>query len=223
MFWFVFAGIAAASPWPVKISEPYDPPPKRYPELSHPGPNIALGKPVTGSEATDLDFKLSRHAWMEEGQLVTVIVGKLATRDRDGYPYMPLEIAVANNGLRQLGLTLESFALVDEERNRYPAANPRELIEGYTYLDLDRFVAELDRIVHNKFAAYARYPSNFSPTVEHDTFEVVRDLVSLPRGGYMVDMIYFPAPAGGIRDKRFELFVDSQHLPEPVSVKFVVD
>jgi len=206
----------------------------------------ATRQPIEGRKHTGLDTKLSTFAYIEEGRIATLIVdtratrdrdgepympieeGRIATlivdtratRDRDGEPYMPLEIAVANTGLRQLALTRESFTLVDEEGNRYPMAGPRELLEGYEHLEFDRNLAELPGIVFNKFAAYRQYPSNFSPTPASGT--IVRDLVSLPKFGYFFDWIYFPTPPGGIRGHRFELFMDSQHLEDPIFVKFEV-
>jgi len=182
----------------------------------------ATRQPIEGRKAGDLDRKLSAFAYIEEGKLVTLIVGTLAARDRDGEAYMPLQIAVSNNGQKRLTMTRESFTLIDQDKNRYPVANPRELIDGYNRLTIDRELGELDSIIFNKFAAYTRYPSNFSPTDDARRLAVVRDLVSLPKFGYMVDWIYFPMPPGGIRDQRFELFMDSPDLEEPVFVKFEV-
>jgi hypothetical protein len=188
----------------------------------------ASRQPIEGGEASDLDRKLSTYAWIEEGDLVTFIVGTRATRYREETAYVPLQIAVANNGLRRLILTRESFTLIDEAGNRYPMATPRELLEGYEFLDLDQDpqtgLGELEDIVFNKFAAHQRYGSKFSPTHQARTSEsqVVRDLVSLPRYGYIIDFIYFPQPAGGLKGHRFELFMDSPDLPDPVFVKFMV-
>jgi len=187
--------------------------------------SCAAREPIRGQETSALDRKLSTFAYIEEGDLMTLIVDTKATRYREKSSYIPLEIVIANNGLRQLVLTRESFTLIDEEGNRYPAASPRELIEEYEFLDLDRNqLAELDGIVFNKFAAYARYPSMFSPTRGHSfgRSNLVRDLVSLPRFGYLLDFIYFPAPKNGLLGKRFELFVDSRQLEDPVFVKFEV-
>jgi hypothetical protein len=188
----------------------------------------ASRQPIEGGTAPDLDRKLSTYAWIEEGDLITFIVGTRATRYREETAYIPLQIAVANNGLRRLILTRESFTLIDEQGNRYPMATPRELLEGYEFLDLDQDpqtgLGELEDIVFNKFAAHARYGSKFSPTHQAVTSEsmVVRDLVSLPRYGYIIDFIYFPQPAGGLKGHRFELFMDSPDLPDPVFVKFMV-
>jgi len=182
----------------------------------------ATRQPIEGQKAGELDRKLSTFAYIEEGKLVTLIVDTLPARDRDGEAYMPLQIAVSNNGQRKLTLTRESFTLIDEDQNRYPTANPRELIEGYDRLTIDRELGELAGIVVNKFAAYTQYPSNFSPTDNPARLTVVRDLISLPKFGFMIDFLYFPTPPGGIRDRRFELFMDSPDLEDPVFVKFEV-
>jgi len=182
-------------------------------------------RPITDQPTTDLDRKLSTFAWIEEGNLVTLIVGTRAARYRDESNYMPLELAIANRGLKQLTLTRESFTLIDEQGNRYPAASPEELIGGYEFLDLDtQRLAELDEIIFNRFAAFTRYPSKFSPTRTPvpGRSNIVRDLVSLPKFGYLVDYVYFPRPATGIKDHRFELFVDAPELVDPVFVKFEV-
>jgi hypothetical protein len=177
-------------------------------------------RPIRGQEVSGLDRKLSTFAWIEQGDLVTLVVDTQAARDRDGARYLPLEVAIANHGMRQLRLTRESFTLLDEQGNRYPMAGPRELIEGYEQLDFDRNLAELEGIVFNKFGALARYDSSFAPTREEA--RIVRDLVSIPKHGFIIDWIHFPEPRTGIRGHRFELFVDSPDLPDPVFVKFEV-
>ena len=180
---------------------------------------------IRGQPTSGLDRKLSTFAYIEEGDLMTLIVDINATRYREGSPYMPLEIAIANRGLRQIVLTRESFTLLDREGNRYPAASPTELIENYEFLDLDRNqMAEIPGIVFNKFAAMQQYPSRFSPMRTAKVFEnnVVRDLVSVPKHGYIIDFIYFPTPPTGIEGQTFELFVDSESLEDPVFVKFEV-
>lgn len=180
----------------------------------------AMREPMRGQEVEGLDRKLSTFAYIEDGDLVTFIVDTQPARDRDGSAYMPLEIALANRRLKKLALTRESFTLIDSQGNRFPMASPRELLEGYKFLDMDRQLAELEGIVIHKFAAFARYPSNFSPTLT--AAKVTQDLVVLPKGGYVIDFIYFPTPPGGIRGQRFELFLDSPDLEDPVFVKFEV-
>lgn len=173
------------------------------------------GQPVSG-----LDRKLSTFEYIEEGDLVTFIVSTKATRYRDETPYIPFEIAIANKGLKRLQLTRESFTLIDEQGNRYPAATPRELIGNYDFLDFDRRLENIYSVTFNKFASMTRYPSNFAP--ERSGGSLVRDVVQLPRFGYLIDFIYFPRPETGVLEKRFELFVESPDLPDPVFVRFLV-
>jgi hypothetical protein len=142
---------------------------------------------------------------------------------------MPLEIAIANTGVRTLPVTREGFTLIDEEGRRYPAASPSELMQGYDFLDLDRTAfSELGGILTSKFAVFQRYPSKLSPTRELGADQafvstVVRDDVSLPKFGYFIDYVYFPKPSGGIKGHTFDLFLSSPALPDPVFVKFVVE
>jgi len=193
-------------------------------------------QPIEGREADDLDRKLSTFAWIEDGDLVTFIVDTQATRYREQGPYIPLEFAVGNRGLKKLTLTRESFTLIDEDGNRYPAVGPEELLENYEFLDVDRNLEDLGGIVFAKFAAYQRYQSNFSPIREGD-FQPARDpdlvlapggrnlvwdRISIPKHGYILDFIYFPQPKNGLKGHRFELFMSAPELEDPVFVKFIV-
>ena len=186
--------------------------------------SCATRQPIRGQPVEGLDTKLSTYAYIEEGDIVTLIVDTRAARDKDGQPYVPLEIAVANHGLRKLTLTRESFVLIDNEGRRYPVASPRELLQGYDMLDFDRNLAELEGIVFNRFGAMPRYPSSFSPTRTGivGRSSLVRDLVALPKHGYLIDFLFFPTPQTGLRDQVFELFLDSPDLEDPVFVKFEV-
>lgn len=175
-------------------------------------------------DVSGLDEKLSTFAFVEEGNLVSFIVGTRAAQYRDAAGYVPLEICVANRGVKQLTLTRESFTLVDAQGNRYPCAGPRELMEKYEFLDLDRRLAEINELVFNRFATFNRYPSNFSPTrgVIPGASSVVRDQVVLPKFGFFIDFIYFPTPKTGVRKQRFDLFMQAPELAEPVFVKFLI-
>jgi len=188
------------------------------------GAACATRQEVRGQAVKGFDEKLSTFAYIEDGDLVTLIVDTVVARDKDGQPYVPFEIAIANRWLRKLTLTLESFTLIDQDGNRYPSATPRELLQGYPMLDFDRNLAELEGVLYNRFGAMARYPSHFSPTRTTTVggTNLVRDVVSLPKHGYLIDFIYFPVPATGVRDQSFELFLDAPELDDPVFVKFEV-
>jgi hypothetical protein len=182
--------------------------------------SCATRQPLRGQESKGLDRKLSTFAYIEDGDLVTLVVDTWSARDRDPQGFMPLEIAVANRGVRSLTLSRESFTLIDGQGNRYPMAGPSELIAGYEFLDFDRNLSELPGILYNKFAAFTRYESNFSP--ERGVGQLVLDRIHVPRYGYIMDFIYFPKPASGILDQQFELFLDTPELEDPVFVRFEV-
>lgn len=176
--------------------------------------------PMTGQEVSGLDRRLSPYTFIEDGDLVSFLINTRATRYRNDQSYVPLEILVANRGLRQLSLTRESFTLVDGDGTRYPVAGPRELIESYPFLDMDRSLQEVNSVT-SRFAAFTRYPSNFSP-LRGAGSRPVRDRVALPKFGYIIDFLYFPRPANGLRDAVLELFLDAPELQDPVFVRFEV-
>ncbi len=173
-----------------------------------------------------LDRKLSTFAFIEEGNLVSFIVDTRPTRYREEGGYIPLEICIANRGVKKMSLTRESFTLRDQDGNEYPCVEPKELMDNYQYLDLDRRLAELAEIVFNRFGAYTQYPSQFSPLRDipdnPTASTIVRDSVGLPQYGFIIDYIYFPRPKTGVLGKRFELFLKTPELPDPVFVKFAV-
>src|SRR5262245_27081731 len=188
--------------------------------------SCATRQEIVGQQVQGVDRKLSAFAYIEEGNLVTFIVDTRSTRNREADAYIPLEIAVANRSVKKLTITRESFTLVDEQGNRYPCAGPKELQENYEYLDMDRGLAELADIVFNRFAAFTRHPSKFSPTrtISPDPFvsNLVRDQLELPKFEYIIDFIYFPKPKTGLLNHRFDLFLATPELQEPIFVKFAV-
>ncbi len=185
----------------------------------------ATRQPMTTTTPAAVDRKLSTFAYIEDGKLVTLIVDTRPTRYRESEPYVPVEIALANRGVKQLTLTRESFTLADEQGNRYPCASPKELLSGYDFLDLDRNLAELPGIVFNRFGAMEAYPSKFSPTrraPRPSESTVVTDTVQVPKFGYILDMLYFPMPTTGLKGHRFELTMSAPELTDPIFVKFEV-
>ena len=143
-------------------------------------------------------------------------------REKDGYDWPA-----------QGEWTYEDYLRLPDDGNRYEVASPRDLVESYQFLDVDRQQSELEGIVHGRFVNFTRYTATFSPTpppkpggVVPDRVPgrggVVQDRVSLPKWGYMIDFIYFPVPRSGLLDRRFELHMEATELPDPVFVKFAV-
>jgi hypothetical protein len=179
---------------------------------------------ITGQPTSGLDRKLSTYAWIEEGDLLTLIVDTRATRYRENEAYIPIEFAIMNRGLRSLTLTAESFTLVDAEGTRYPLASPEELFENYAFLEFDRLqgMAELEGLLVDKFSAFTRYQSQFSPD-PGAIRGTVHPTTHIPKSGYIIDLIYFPKPQTGVIDQVFELFVEAPQLEDAVFSRFMVE
>jgi hypothetical protein len=167
-----------------------------------------------------LDPKLARSTFIEESELLALVVSTRPMRFRTDRPYVPLEIAVVNKGLESLTLTRESFALVDGEGRRYPLATREELSRLYGSTDVDRRLAEAEPFVANRFSTYRRIPSNLTPGFDDP---IGRDRLFIPRFGYILDFVYFPRPEGALVGQPLELFVTAPELPDPVFTRFALE
>jgi hypothetical protein len=174
--------------------------------------------PSGGKRPADTDPRLSQSTYLEEGNLVALIVGTRVTRYREKKPYIPLEIAVVNKGLESLSFTAESFTLVDDEGNRYSTVGFDELTKGYGNIDLDRRLGEVPPVVRGTRQGYTELPSTLTGSFD----KPITQKVFLPKFGYITDIIYFPTPASGVKGRKFELFLDAPELEDPVFVRFAV-
>ena len=179
----------------------------------------ASGRRPAGDEDGYLARKFALSSYIEEGDLVALIVGARQAGIVKESDYMPLEIGVANKGLSQLTLTPESFVLVDEDGNRYPAIPSTELYREYRRVDVDRRLGEILPVLLGRFPLYSLVPSNFTPSFD---FPAPLKRPVLQRHALMQDLIYFPSPATGVRGRTFELFLSSPELESPVFVRFRV-
>ncbi len=128
---------------------------------------------------------------------------------------------LANKGAGTLKLSRESFILQDENGRRYPVVPLSEINEGYGPTTLDRSLTTFRDIFNAHFLNYDRVQSNFFP--ERAGGGLVIDKLEVPRWRYVLDILYFPKPEGGIVGHRFELHVTAQGLKDGVFVKFQVD
>jgi hypothetical protein len=183
---------------------------------------VVLSGCVTGVRVDDpsaVDRKFALSSYIEEGKLVALVVGTRPARISNCQGYMPLEIGIANKGLKSLSLTPESFTLIDSAGSRYPMVYSKELYEHYGRVDTDRRLGEVLPVLRAKFQAYAAVPSNFTPSFDRP---MDRRRLYLPRYSFTYDLIYFPCPGKGIRGQVFELFMTAPELPDPVFVRFEV-
>jgi hypothetical protein len=179
---------------------------------------------VTGCGApkkapTDVDPKLTNTAYFEEGDLMTFVVGIRAALSREDKGYIPLQIAIVNNGLEGITINREFFTLVDENGNRYAPVGFDELKKDYRVMDLDKKLADLDGVILGKYQAFQQEPSTLTESFDRPTLLVTK----LPKFSYIIDWLYFPKPEEGAKGRRFELFLDAPELPDPVFVRFRVE
>jgi hypothetical protein len=167
----------------------------------------------------DVDPRPTATTFIEEGNLVALVVGTRVTSRREDSAYVPLEIAVANAGLDSLTLNMESFILVDEKGLLYPAVGDRELRNGYGFYQADRTYFETPLSLPSTYQDYTRQPSSLSMM---SLDRPVPRTVILRRFGVLVDFVYFPRPDDGVRGRRFELFMNAPELDDPVFVRFEV-
>ena len=169
---------------------------------------------------TPSDPKLSRFSYIEEGSLVALVASSRPTRYRLSRAYVPLEIAVANKGIKTLTLTRESFTLRDDQGKQYPAVGRDELSRAYGNTDIDRRLGDAGSFVNRRFASYEVVSSNFTPGFDRP---IARDHIQLPRFSYLLDFLYFPRPEGDLAGRALELVMRAPELPDPVFVRFRVE
>ena len=180
--------------------------------------SVSCARQPLAAPTGQVDRKMSLSSYIEEGQLLALVVSTRVTRLRGDRKYIPLEIAVVNKGMRSLTVNRENLTLVDDNGRRYPAVSRRELSKGYGSADSDRALGELPLWVNSWFSGFAPSPGVLTPTFDRPIAIDFR----LPRFTYAIDFLYYPMPEGGIENRKFELVLDSRELEEPVFVRFVV-
>jgi hypothetical protein len=171
--------------------------------------------------------RLTRFAYLEEGKLVSLAVDTEAARRRTDAEYIPLAVGVANIGLDRLVINRESFTLVDDAGNRYPLAGIKELRASKPNVMYDyRLTAQFRGVYASRFEIWPRMPAVFFPVPSSEPAlrdrGVARDRVELSQKTWMEDLLYFPRPEGKLLDRRYELWLDTEQLENPVFVKFAI-
>jgi hypothetical protein len=172
--------------------------------------------------------RLTRFAYLEEGQLVSLAVDTEAARRRAGDAYVPLAVGVANIGVDKLVITRESFTLIDDQGNRYPLAGIKELRRARPNIEYDfKLTSQFRGVFSSRFEVWPRMPAVFFPFPSLDPpFRgrgVARDRVELSEKTWMEDLLYFPHPEGDLLDRRYELHLDTEQLDRPIFVKFAIE
>ncbi len=174
-----------------------------------------------GILAEELDQKYDQFTYIVESDTVSVGVAAYVARFREKEDYMPLEIGIANKMLDKLTLKRNSFILIDEEGNQYSLTPVKELLENYHKQESDLQIVHITQISRSLFGGLDQVQSNFQPGRVSD--KLVTDKVELPKWYYMIDMLYFPRPATGIKGKKFTFRINTPELAQPIQVRFRVD
>ena len=181
----------------------------------------SLSSSRVGPQGEPLHPTLTRSSYIERGKLLTVVVGTRPTRIRDEAKFMPLEIAVANNGMESLTVTRESFTLVNGDGSkRYSVVSAEELRDTDYNVDVDRRLGEVLPVMNDKYTNYERVASNLSPSFDAPS---ERSPVRLSRFSWLYDYIYFPWPEGGVEEQSFDLLFKTREMENPVVVRFAVE
>ena len=116
----------------------------------------------------------------------------------------------------QLNKILDDDLMIDKDGNRYPAATPRELLQGYDMLDFDRNLGEIEGIVFNRFGALAGMLVGASTVIVwkqleagpfglFDLYEIIPGFVLSAAAILLVSLIT-PPPAPRIRQQFDNLY-----------------
>lgn len=171
--------------------------------------------------------RLTPFTYIEEGKLVAFSVDTQCTALRDKEPFVPLPVAVANKGLDKLVMTRESFTLVDEAGNRYPLATVQEARTLGPLMNNDYRVSEyFFDVIATQFHAWRFQSVTLFPVLNAanpllgSRRNIVADSIELGKRMWMADILYFPHPKDSLKGKKFELWLSTPDLAEPVFVKF---
>ena len=174
----------------------------------------------SGVSADAIEPKLTLTTFIEDGAVIALVVGTRPAYTVYDRNYIPFEVAVVNKGLASISLSRELLVLVDDQGNRYPVIGPDELTREYNgSIDTDQRLTESLGVLLGKYQAYEYVPSNLTPSFDRP---VELNRVFIPRYSWTHDFVYFATPPGGVRGKRFELFLNSPELEDPVFVRFQV-
>jgi len=144
---------------------------------------------------------------------------------REKSAFVPVGVVVANKTMRKLALNRESFTLVDDAGKRYPLASVTEARSTGAQINGDyRYTQNFFEVNAMSFSAWRYQTGSFFPVQaaeqESSAHRTLRESVEMNERMYLNDILYFPHPDGVMTGRKFELWMTSPDLTEPVFVKF---
>lgn len=180
---------------------------------------LACASTADREDTAGLHPKLSDTAYIEKGDLLTMIVDTGIAYGRPDQEIFALEIGIANLGMESLTLTRESFTLVDGTGRQYAPIQKSELTEMNYNRRTDLRLARLLPILQARWLSYSPLRSNFSPGF---AFPFEREEVYLNRYTWIYDTLYFPNQFESVRGKRFALLLSAPELYGDIVLNFRV-
>jgi hypothetical protein len=136
--------------------------------------------------------------------------------------YIPVMVAIKNQGPGAATLTRDSFHLEGPDGKELPMPSVETLREDYPKTDFDYTMGRVYGFtgipVGTRLLEHMSVPSSFFPAVRSG--QVVWDSVQLPKNYWTVDLLYFPTPVGFADGREATLVVESDAWEEPVEVDF---
>lgn len=171
-----------------------------------------------------LNPRLTRTAYIEEGKLVSIVVDTYPALQRKNDAFLPFPISITNLGLTRIRLDRESFTLQDESGRAYPLASVAEIRASGGSINADWRMSEgFAEVVAGSNANYVYQSLTLFPVLTGDRLAgsrgVLREKVELGKRMWTVDMLYFPRPPGEVAGRKFEIWVRSPDLADPVFVR----
>jgi hypothetical protein len=143
-------------------------------------------------------------------------VDSLSASFHDADRFIPIPVAVGVEGYDgAVTVSPETFSLVDQSGQRYPAASHREVVEEHPKILFDRRLTRSRPVTAQQFVMSRRLPSRFYtsgaerriPTVHLDAYTWFRDV------------IYFPRPDSGLGGV-LTLRLSGGGIDPPIDVRF---
>lgn len=153
---------------------------------------VILALAVTFARAGDPKVrKANRFAAYQEQEGVTLTVSWQIAMHSNG-DFLPLFIAVSNEGKGAAEVDLANFSLKDEEGDTYRPASYKDVLSAVGQLGKDkRLVRDLDYAGLNTRATLRTTPSSFYPHEEAATQDGTTELMTRSQ---MFDFVYFQIP-----------------------------
>lgn len=145
------------------------------------------------------------------------------TGQRVEEPFVPMAVGVQNLASERVKLDRTSFWLSDLEGILYAMPTVREWRKGYGKITLDRRMVSAGGIPWQVWASAGRYAStNFFPDLNVSRGGTVQDVVTLPQGHGMADLLYFERPRTFGSGRPFFLAVHGDGWEEPIRLRLVL-